>query len=175
MCQKHKRTSPFALLPSKTREVIGPTLNHPGRQPLAIVGTSSFGEDARYHVVACIESLDRSRRSLRLHGIPVPWPDEIDQLPAGCRGLCAVGSPRRLDCIRQVRERRLPCTTSVHASAQVSASTRLGVMSQHEKTSCHSRGGRGAMEADLPGPGAGDGDSSPGSATRAHWGRAVTG
>jgi len=102
---------------------------------LYILGSSLYAEEIAelivdseefYDVNGFIEGVDKEKCSQKLLDRPILWIDEVSELDSNCRGICAVGSPKRKHFIRQAQALGLEFTTFIHPSAQVPASSTVG-------------------------------------------------
>lgn len=103
------------------------------KSKLYILGASLYAEEIAdfvlnsdtYTLGGFVEGVDRNKCSTKLLDLPVLWIDDISTLDKDCRGVCAVGSPKRKDFILQAQALGLEFTTLIHPSAQVSARSTL--------------------------------------------------
>mgnify|MGYP006418855219 CR=1 FL=1 len=101
---------------------------------LHILGASLYAEEIAAFVIGSdtytlggfIEGIDRNKCSQKLLERPILWIDDVSELDDLCKGICAVGSPKRKGFIHQAQSLGLQFTTFVHPSAQVSAMSNLG-------------------------------------------------
>lgn len=102
---------------------------------LYILGSSLFAEEIADYIRESdssklggfIEGIDYEKCNQTLQGYPVLWLDDIPRLGHDCRGICAVGSPKRKGFIYEAKEKGLSFTTFVHSSVHKSSSTIIGL------------------------------------------------
>ena len=101
---------------------------------LYILGSSLYAEEIADYIInsethnlsGFIEDQDQERCSHKLFERPILWIDNISELDENCRGICAVGSPKRKKFIKQAQSKGLKFTTFAHPGAFISASSTLG-------------------------------------------------
>jgi len=102
---------------------------------LYILGSSLYAEEIAelivdsegfYDLNGFIEGVDHERCSEKLLDRPILWIDDVSNLDGNCRGICAVGSPKRKDFIQQAQSLGLQFTSFIHPSAQVPTSSTIG-------------------------------------------------
>jgi sugar O-acyltransferase (sialic acid O-acetyltransferase NeuD family) len=104
------------------------------KQKLYILGSSLFAEEiadlaaesGAFQLEGFVEGLDRERCHKTLLGRPIIYIDDVAGLDAACKGICAVGTPRRKAFIHQAASLGLQFTTLIHPTAQVSSTTPIG-------------------------------------------------
>ena len=104
-------------------------------QRLVILGAGAFAEDIadvvaeddQFEIVAFVEGVDRGRCGAVLAGRPVIWIDELRKISRSCKGIGAIGTPKRRSFIYEAAEMGLEFARVVHGTAQVSATSVLGV------------------------------------------------
>jgi sugar O-acyltransferase (sialic acid O-acetyltransferase NeuD family) len=79
-----------------------------------------------HRITHFVENLERQRCRDTLEGLPILWVDEVEELVATHRAICALGSTHRRHFIRQVAGYGMPFATPVHPSAIVSAQSTVG-------------------------------------------------
>ncbi len=101
---------------------------------LYILGSSLYAEEIADYIMSSgthnlsgfIEGKDQERCSHKLLERPILWIDDVSELDKNCRGICAVGSPKRKKFIEQAQSKGLQFTTFVHPGAYISTSSTLG-------------------------------------------------
>ncbi|MCW8822329.1 MAG: acetyltransferase [Sulfurovum sp.] len=101
---------------------------------LYILGSSLYAEEiadyiissGTHHLSGFIEGQDQEKCSRELLERPILWIDDISELDENCRGICAVGSPKRKKFIEQAQSKGLKFTTFAHPGAFISSSATLG-------------------------------------------------
>lgn len=102
---------------------------------LYILGSSLYAEEIAeliieseefYNLNGFIEGVDQERCSQKLLERPILWIDDVSDLDSNCRGICAVGSPKRKHFIQQAQSLGLQFTNFIHPSAQVPTSSTVG-------------------------------------------------
>lgn len=104
-------------------------------EKLYILGIGLYAEEIAdlvmdsdiYTLSGFIEGVDKEKCSQKLLDRPILWIDDVSELDDNCKGICAVGSPKRKHFIHQAQSLGLRFTTFVHSSAQVSATSTLGM------------------------------------------------
>jgi len=89
-----------------------------------------------------------------LLGKPIYWIDELVNFDESCKAVCAIGSTKRVDIIRQVEENGIQFINVIHPSARVSRMAVVGTgtiisggaqVSAETKIGCHVIINRGAL------------------------------
>lgn len=101
---------------------------------LYILGSSLYAEEIADYVMASgtytlsgfVEGIDKNKCRKKLLDRPIIWIDDVSKFDNHCRGICAVGSPKRKGFISQAQSLGLEFTTFVHPSAQISDTVTLG-------------------------------------------------
>lgn len=102
---------------------------------LYILGSGLYAEEIAeliidseefYNLDGFVEGVDHERCSQKLLDRPILWIDDVSDLDRNCRGICAVGSPKRKHFIHKAQALGLKFTSFIHPSAQVPASTTVG-------------------------------------------------
>lgn len=104
------------------------------KERIVVLGASLFAEEIadlllqmdEYELIGFVEGIDRSRCEQPLLGRPVHWIDDLTPLADSCKGICAVGSPKRKTFIEQAEAQGLAFRTMAHPSAQISPTAVLG-------------------------------------------------
>jgi sugar O-acyltransferase (sialic acid O-acetyltransferase NeuD family) len=103
-------------------------------QPVLILGTRSFSEDAfdviddtpGYCVTGFVENLASDRCSTPLLGLPVHWVDDLPRLAETHLAICALSTTLRSKFTMQAEAHGMRFATIVHPSARVSTRSELG-------------------------------------------------
>src|SRR5690349_6657092 len=89
-----------------------------------------------------------------LLGKPIFWMDELANFDKPCKAVCAIGSTKRIDIIKQVEEHGIKFTSVIHSSARVSRRAVIGEgtiisggvqIAAQTETGCHVIINRGAL------------------------------
>jgi sugar O-acyltransferase (sialic acid O-acetyltransferase NeuD family) len=105
------------------------------KEQLIILGTHLFAEEVAdlvgdseaFELVGFCENWDPERAGRKLLGLPVFWIDELPNLEQTHRTVCAIGTTKRVDYIRQVAGMGFRFATIQHPSARVSRTSQVGV------------------------------------------------
>lgn len=112
-----------------------PTIvNDTGEQPVLILGTRTFAEDAAdvisetpgLRVDGFVENLDRGRCAEPILGLPVYWVEDLPRFRDTHLALCALSTTHRSRFTEEAGEHGMRFATVVHPSARVSTRTTLG-------------------------------------------------
>jgi len=101
---------------------------------LYILGSSLYAEEIADYVIESgeytlsgfIEGLDQEKCNQKLLDLDILWINDISKLDNNCRGICAVGSPKRKSFIHEAASLGLQFATFIHPSAHVSSTSTLG-------------------------------------------------
>ncbi len=105
-------------------------------------------------MVGFVEPRDRDRCGGRLAGLDVHWIDDVGELAATHKVVCAIGSTGRSEIVGRVVDVGFAFATVVHPSAHVSRRSTVGVgslvcpgviVAAHSTIGCHVILNRGAM------------------------------
>ncbi len=104
------------------------------KENIIILGASAFAEEVAeliseiddYEVVGFVEGLNRERCSKNLLDLPVHWVENIGIDKDNCMAICAVGSTKRSNFIKQVATQGCEFVTIIHPTAQISSTASLG-------------------------------------------------
>ena len=102
--------------------------------PVLILGARSFAREVAdlmsdlpaFALKGFVENMDRDRCTQLIGGLPVFWVDELATLATTHRGICALGSTRRIGFIQQAIGYGLAFITLVHPSSRVSSRSTVG-------------------------------------------------
>jgi len=102
-------------------------------QPVLILGTRSFSEDAfdviddtpGFRVTGFVENLDRDRCERPLLGLPVHWVDQLPRFAQTHRAICALSTTHRSKFTKQAESHGMLFATVVHPTARVSSRSTL--------------------------------------------------
>jgi sugar O-acyltransferase (sialic acid O-acetyltransferase NeuD family) len=105
------------------------------RESVLILGARSFAHEVAdlisdiptLELRGFVENLDPERCRQLIGGLPVFWVDELADLSATNRGLCALGSTHRIGFIEQAARQGLEFITLVHPTSRVSSTSCIGV------------------------------------------------
>lgn len=97
-------------------------------RPLLILGARSFAREAadlvsdipEFELAGFVENTDRSLCSQPIDGLPVHWVEDITAMADTHWCVCAFGSNRRINFIRQVEAMGFRFATVIHPTARVS-------------------------------------------------------
>jgi len=101
---------------------------HTKPRPLLILGARSFAREVadlvsdipEFELTGFVENTDRSLCSEPIDGLPVHWVDDIAAMADTHWCVCAFGSNRRINFIRQVEAMGFRFATVIHPTARVS-------------------------------------------------------
>jgi sugar O-acyltransferase (sialic acid O-acetyltransferase NeuD family) len=104
------------------------------RRPLLILGARSFAREVadlvsdipEFELTGFVENTDRSFCSESIDGLPVHWVDDIAAMVATHWCICAFGSNKRINFIRQVEAMGFRFATVIHPTARVSRRSVVG-------------------------------------------------
>lgn len=126
------------------------------RTPFLILGARSFSREVadlsrdlpHLDLRGFVENLDRERCAQGIEGLPVYWVDELAELAATHRGICALGSTHRIGFIHQAARVGIEFISVVHPTARVSFSSTVGegtIVCPGAQVASHGRVGRHAL------------------------------
>jgi sugar O-acyltransferase (sialic acid O-acetyltransferase NeuD family) len=104
------------------------------RKKLIILGAGVFAEEVAdlasdtgaFELVGFVEGRERSRCSECMLGLPILWIDDLHAFDAHHEVVCAIGSTKRSNLIRQARSLGFQFPRVIHPSAQISSSVVIG-------------------------------------------------
>jgi sugar O-acyltransferase (sialic acid O-acetyltransferase NeuD family) len=104
------------------------------KQKLVILGAGLFAQEVadyvskieEYELIGFVEGIHREKCHETLLDLPVIWIDDVSQLKDHCKGVCAVGTPKRKGFIQQALSLGLTFVTIIYPGAQVSSTAMLG-------------------------------------------------
>ncbi len=79
-----------------------------------------------FELAGFIEGFDPEKCEKTLLGLPVIWIDDVPQLDDSFRAVCAVGTTKRKNFIKQARSHGLKFASIIHPSVQISSTALLG-------------------------------------------------
>ncbi|MBN2318264.1 MAG: acetyltransferase [Acidobacteria bacterium] len=105
-----------------------------GKQKLMILGAGLFAEEIAevvavsdtYELSGFVEGVDPERCRQTLNGLPIIWIEDVGRFVNDHQAICAVGTPKRENFIRQAKKQGLPFTSIVHPSANVLRAVSIG-------------------------------------------------
>jgi acetyltransferase EpsM len=108
-------------------------VTRPDVEPLLILGTRSFAEDAYdviddtpgFRVAGFVENLERDRCEQPLLGLPVHWVDELPRFAKSHRAICALSTTHRSKFTDEAASHGMRFATVVHPTARVSSRSTL--------------------------------------------------
>lgn len=111
-----------------------PRIDSESGSPVLILGARSFAREVAdlmsdvpgFALEGFVENMDRDRCGQLIDGLPVFWVDDLARLAMTHRGICALGSTKRIGFIQQAIGYGLAFITLVHPSSRVSPRSTVG-------------------------------------------------
>jgi sugar O-acyltransferase (sialic acid O-acetyltransferase NeuD family) len=129
---------------------------HAKPRPLLILGARSFAREIadlvsdipEFELTGFVENTDRSFCSESIDGLPVHWVDDIAAMASTHWCICAFGSNKRINFIRQVEAMGFRFATVIHPTARVSRRSTIEegcIISSGVQIAAHTRIGRHSL------------------------------
>lgn len=82
-------------------------------------------ETEKFNVIGFVEGLDKNRCSNKINGLPVFWINDIKVAADNLKCICAIGSNKRQNIIKQTTEKGYTFTNLIHPGAEIYSSVKL--------------------------------------------------